>query len=135
MDLSIEEMEQLGVIDYYLTLTHYISNFVNINYPVTMEDMAAIISDKDNDNTIKRKEVFSILKKSMFRILRSEADDNRKRIEAWSNGIYIPAVTVEEQNKKISLFVQIMLEDLWNYQYGVDNVVENNDNNKSNGRK
>ena len=135
MDLSIEEMEQLWVIDYYLTLTHYISNFVNINYPVTMEDMAAIISDKDNDNTIKRKEVFSILKKSMFRILRSEADDNRKRIEAWSNGIYIPAVTVEEQNKKISLFVQIMLEDLWNYQYGVDNVVENNDNNKSNGRK
>ena len=135
MDLSIEEMEQLGVIDYYLTLTHYISNFVNINYPVTMEDMAAIISDKDNDNTIKRKEVFSILKKSMFRILRSEADDNRKRIEAWSNGIYIPAVTVEEQNKKISLFVQRMLEDLWNYQYGVDNVVENNDNNKSNGRK
>ena len=135
MDLSIEEMEQLGVIDYYLTLTHYISNFVNINYPVTMEDMAAIISDKDNDNTIKRKEVFSILKKSMFRILRSEADDNRKRIEAWSNGIYIPAVTVEEQNKKISLFVQIMLEDLWNYQYGVDNVVENNDDKKSNGRK
>lgn len=135
MDLSIEEMEQLGVIDYYLTLTHYISNFVNINYPVTMEDMAVIISDKDNDNTIKRKEVFSILKKSMFRILRSEADDNRKRIEAWSNGIYIPAVTVEEQNKKISLFVQIMLEDLWNYQYGVDNVVENNDDKKSNGRK
>lgn len=128
-------MEQLGVIDYYLTLTHYISNFVNINYPVTMEDMAVIISDKDNDNTIKRKEVFSILKKSMFRILRSEADDNRKRIEAWSNGIYIPAVTVEEQNKKISLFVQIMLEDLWNYQYGVDNVVENNDDKKSNGRK
>lgn len=128
-------MEQLGVIDYYLTLTQYISNFVNKNYPVTMEDMAAIISDKDNDNTIKRKEVFSILKKSMFRILRSEADDNRKRIEAWSNGIYIPAVTVEEQNKKISLFVQIMLEDLWNYQYGVDNVVENNDDKKSNGRK
>lgn len=128
-------MEQLGVIDYYLTLTHYISNFVNINYPVTMEDMAAIISDKDTDNTIKRKEVFLILKESMFRILRSEVDDNRKRIEAWSNGIYIPAVTVEEQNQKISEFVQMMLEDLWNYQYGFDNVVDNCDEKKRNGRK
>lgn len=135
MDLNIQQMEQLGVIDYYLTLNQYISNFINKNYPVTMEDMAAIVDDKQTENIIKRNEVYRILKESMFRILKREAEENRKKLEAWNNGIYVSATTFEEQNKKVFEFVQLMLEDLWNYQYGYDSVIENSSDKKGNGRK
>lgn len=135
MELNIQQMEQLGVIDYYLTLTQYISNFVNNNYPLTMEDMAASVDDKQTENMIRRSETHRILKESMYRILMREAEENRKKIEAWNNGIFVPATTFEEQNEKVLEFVQLMLEDLWNYQMGYNNEMESNEEKKGTGRK
>lgn len=135
MDLNIQQMEQLGVIDYYLTLTQYISNFVNKNYPLTMEDMAASVDDKQTENMIRRSETHRILKESMYRILMREAEENRKKIEEWNNGIFVPATTFEEQNEKVLEFVQLMLDDLWNYQMGYNSEMESNEEKKGTGRK
>lgn len=39
----IEEMQQNGTADYYLELKKYINQFINKNYPLTQEDMQAIL--------------------------------------------------------------------------------------------
>lgn len=41
---SIEEMEKLGIADYYLDLSKFLHNFINRNYPLTEEDIKAYIN-------------------------------------------------------------------------------------------
>ena len=62
-------MEVLGISDYYLALTQYINNFVNNNYPLSKDDMAAIISGMETDNILKRNVTTRVLKDSMVRLL------------------------------------------------------------------
>lgn len=124
MEINIKKMEELGISDYYLTLTQYITNFINKNYPLSKEDMIAIVNNRETENIIKRNETFHVLKESMFRILDIEAEDNKRKLDDWNDGIYSPAITLEEQSNKIFSFIQQMLEDLWNYQNEYNNIDE-----------
>lgn len=132
MNYNMEKMEELGISDYYLGLTQYISRFVNYNYPLTKEDMIAIINDKQTENIIRRNMVTSVLKESMVRILSKEAEENQKKVDDWGNGVYSAANDVQDQNTKMVEFIQLMLEDLWNYQNGYNEI---EDEKKNVGRK
>jgi len=131
MEYSIEQMEELGISDYYLALTQYINNFVNNNYPLSKEDMDAIINNRETENMKKRNVTSRVLRESMVNVLKIEAEENKQKLEDWNNGIYSPAITVEEQRQKTFDFVQLMLQDLWNYQNGYNSY----EHKKGNGRK
>ena len=58
--MDLKDMEASGVMDYYLDLSKFINIFINTNYPLTKEDVVALIEDRQ---TLNLKE----LKRSNFK--------------------------------------------------------------------
>lgn len=123
MGYNIDEMEELGIIDYYLALSKYIILFVNRNYPLNRDDMNAIVNNQTTCNIDRRNEILNVMNGSMEDILREVASENKRKIELWEKGIYSRATTIEEQERQIFNYIQRILEDLYNYQNGINKGV------------
>lgn len=130
MGYNIKQMEELGISDYYLALNKYIGLFIDRNYPLSKEDMSAIVNGGSTDNVAKRNEYFQVLRESMNNILIKEVEENKRKLAAWKDGKYLAAITSAQEQQKIFEFIQLMLEDLWNYQ---NKDIKNNT--VGNGRK
>lgn len=114
---DIKQMESLGVADIYLSLLTFIKNFINKNYPLTPEDMQAIVNEKITDNIIKRNEAMHIMKNSAIQIIEAEKADNQEYIKSISSNSNCKALTVEELQQKIFNYKEQILESLWLYQH------------------
>lgn len=122
---TIEEMNQNGTADYYLELKKYINQFVNRKYPLTQDDMRAILDDKETDNVMKRKETSKILMESLQEILKDKTESNRIFSEGLENGTDVKPLTVQQQSKEIEKHKQQLLEKLWEHEHLNNTVVHN----------
>ena len=75
---SIEEMEKLGIADYYLDLSKFLHNFINRNYPLTEEDIKALANNGKTLNITTRKELMTIMNDKLSSILEEQALINQK---------------------------------------------------------
>ena len=116
MKMNIIEMETLGVADYYLDLSKFIHNFVNKNYPLTEDDMRAIINDVETLNIKERNEILNVMLDSLNNILLRKAKENLDFIRATYQGKYIKPVNMEIQKEEIFKYSQEILENLWMYK-------------------
>ena len=92
--------------------------------------MSVIVNGGSTDNVTKRNECFRVLRDSINNILIKEAEKNKKKLTEWNDEEYSPAITSVQEQQKIFEFIQLMLEDLWNYQ---NKYIKNNT--VGNGRK
>ena len=122
MDMNIVEMETLGVVDYYLELSKFIHDFVNKNYPLTEDDMRAIINDIDTLNIKERNEVLKVMLDSLNSILLRKAKENLDFIRACYQDVYIKPVNMEMQKEEIFKYSQEILESLWVYRQSKNEV-------------
>ena len=120
MSLRIEELEKVGLADYYLSFTIFIRDFIDRNYPLGVEDFRAIINNATTDNLIQRQAVAKVLNVSMQIILERKAKENEGFIETLEQGIYVKPITIEEQQKDIQNCIQEMLGYLYAYQQTKD---------------
>ena len=93
--LNIEEMEELGIADYYLDLTRFINGFVDRNYPMTPEDMRAMVNDNTTTNLTERKEVMDVMKKDLNEILKHQAMLNVQFLNDLKEGKPVKAITID----------------------------------------
>lgn len=114
--MTIEEMEKYGVIDYYLELKKYINLFLERNYPLTEEDMKAIVNDKETENIKTRNEVKKILTASLMISLEEQMNKNKLWLKELEKNPNLIAMTADEEQKLIFNIKQQMLSTLWEYK-------------------
>lgn len=114
--MSIEEMEKYGVIDYYLELKKYINLFLERNYPLTEEDMKAIVNDKETENIKTRNEVKKILTASLMISLEEQMNKNKIWLKELEKNPNLSPMTEDEEQKIIFNIKQQMLSTLWEYK-------------------
>lgn len=127
MKMNIVEMETLGVADYYLDLSKFIHNFVNKNYPLTEDDMRAIINDVETLNIRERNEILNVMLDSLNNILLRKAKENLDFIKATYQCKDVKPITMEMQREEIFKYSQEILENLWIYRQsknGVDGMIK-----------
>ena len=122
MNMNIVEMETIGVADYYLELSKFIHDFVNKNYPLTENDMRAIINDVETLNIKERNEVLKIMLDSMNTILLRKSKENLEFLKSCYQGIYVKPVNVEMQKEEIFNYSQEILENLWMYKQSKNSI-------------
>lgn len=123
--MDINKMEELGVSEYYLDLSKYIYNFVDRNYPLTKEDMRAlmpntktaeidgeikVISEEPivlTENLKHRNEITNLMKQRLQEILKEKAEENFKGIKVEN---------IDEYKQNIFNYEQRLLEDVWEYR-------------------
>lgn len=118
LDINIEQMEELGIADYYLDISKFIHNFVNRNYPLTQKDMTAISIGETTENIQYRNDIFELLTNELSLFLTKKSEENLQFLEALKNGDNIKAQPLEEYKKEVFEFEQFLLEVLWNYRKG-----------------
>lgn len=114
--LNIEEMEELGIADYYLDLIRFINGFVDRNYPMTPEDMRAMVNDNTTSNLTERKEVMDVMKKDLNEILKHQAMLNVQFLNDLKEGKPVKAITIEDYNNQIFNYIQHILGALNDYK-------------------
>ncbi|MGI6325135.1 MAG: hypothetical protein ACOXZS_04270 [Bacilli bacterium] len=119
--MDLKDMEASGVMDYYLDLSKFINIFINTNYPLTKEDVVALIEDRQTLNLKKRVETAVILNTAMRKILETEAEKNREFINNLENGRFVKPITSAEEKEKLFNYKQQMLGILWEYQHPTSN--------------
>jgi len=123
--MDIEKMQELGVAEYYLDLSKYIYNFVDRNYPLTIEDMRALMPNTKTaeiDGEIKvvsedpivltenlkhRNEITNLMKQRLQEILNEKAEENFKSIKTEN---------IDEYKQNVFNYQQRLLEDVWEYR-------------------
>lgn len=111
--MNIEEMKETGVYDYFDALNKWINYFVNRNYPLSKDDIRALIEGNTTDNIINRNRVLDILKNELNDQLIKKQEMNAQMIEKMEEGIYTP-YSIENLNNDIEEMQQEMLEKLHN---------------------
>ena len=81
--MSIEEMQQYGVSDYYYSLLDYIKYFVNKNYPLSQKDIYEITNDIPNKKAETRKLIIGCMRDSLNKILYKIKEDNIKFLDKY----------------------------------------------------
>lgn len=109
-------MEELGIADYYLDLTRFINGFVDRNYPMTPEDMRAMVNDNTTSNLTERKEVMDVMKKDLNEILKHQAMLNVQFLNDLKEGKPVKAITIEDYNNQIFNYIQHILGALNTYK-------------------
>lgn len=122
--MNVDEMEKNGTIDYYLELTKYIQEFINRNYPLSQDDMRAIVRDETTDSSTRRQEAHRVLTAAMEEALNKFAEKNMQMISKAEQGTYTP-YTVSDFEQTIFQMKQYMLGRLWRQQNQAENQVEN----------
>jgi len=115
LDMNLEQMEKLGIADYYLDISKFIHNFVNKNYPLTQKDMTAITLGETTENIQYRNEITSLLSNELSIFLIKKIEENSQFIKKIQNGINVKAQTIDEYKKEVFEFEQNLLQILWNY--------------------
>lgn len=114
--MDLDQMKQLGVENYYLDLTKYMSEFMDKNYPLTKEDMKAILNNQTTPNTENRQNIDRVMKAEIQKIIEKQAEENQQRIEALENGQDIEPFNIEIYKKQIFDYQQQLLEALYEYK-------------------
>ena len=125
--MNLVEMENVGVADYYLELSKFIHDFVNRNYPLTIDDMKEIVNDVETENIKYRNEILNVMNAALEIILMRKTNENLEFIKNTNNGIYLRPVDIKTQQEEIYNYSQQILETLWIYkQSKEDNVGRKN---------
>ena len=125
--MNLVEMENVGVADYYLELSKFIHDFVNRNYPLTIDDMKGIVNDVETENIKYRNEILKVMNAALEIILMRKANENLEFIKNTNNGVYLRPVDIKTQQEEIYNYSQQILETLWIYkQSKEDNVGRKN---------
>ena len=125
--MNLVEMENVGVADYYLELSKFIHDFVNRNYPLTIDDMKGIVNDVETENIKYRNEILKVMNAALEIILMRKTNENLEFIKNTNNGIYLRPVDIKTQQEEIYNYSQQILETLWIYkQSKEDNVGRKN---------
>lgn len=122
--MSIDEMEEYGVSDYYLELKKFINEFINKNYSLTKEDMRAILEGKTTLNIESRRNTENTLLNSMNIALQELINNNEKFLDKLQSGENVKPIYQQLQNEIIFNIKQKMLEDLWNYNEAKANDIK-----------
>lgn len=120
--VDIKQMEDLGVADYYLRLIEYANEFINRNYPLTTEDIRAIVFGKTTDNVDKRNALDNIMKSEIKKIIETQIEKNTKFVEAIQNGEQVIPESIEIYNQNIFNYQQQILERVWEYRNSNNNL-------------
>ncbi len=113
---SIEEMEKLGIADYYLDLSKFLHNFINRNYPLTEEDIKALANNGKTLNITTRKELMTIMNDKLSSILEEQALINQKFLNDLESGKPVTPINLEQYKKEIFNYQQQLLETLYEYK-------------------
>ncbi len=113
---SIEEMEKLGIADYYLDLSKFLHNFINRNYPLTEEDIKALANNGKTLNITTRKELMTIMNDKLSSILEEQALINQKFLNDLESGKPVTPINIEQYKKEIFNYQQQLLETLYEYK-------------------
>ena len=113
---SIEEMEKLGIADYYLDLSKFLHNFINRNYPLTEEDIKALANNGKTLNITTRKELMTIMIDKLSSILEEQALINQKFLNDLESGKPVTPINIEQYKKEIFNYQQQLLETLYEYK-------------------
>lgn len=113
---SIEEMEKLGIADYYLDLSKFLHNFINRNYPLTEEDIKALANNGETLNITTRKELMTIMNDKLSSILEEQALINQKFLNDLESGKPVTPINLEQYKKEIFNYQQQLLETLYEYK-------------------
>lgn len=113
---SIEEMEKLGIADYYLDLSKFLHNFINRNYPLTEEDIKALANNEKTLNITTRKELMTIMNDKLSSILEEQALINQKFLNDLESGKPVTPINIEQYKKEIFNYQQQLLETLYEYK-------------------
>ena len=113
---SIEEMEKLGIADYYLDLSKFLHNFINRNYPLTEEDIKALANNEKTLNITTRKELMTIMNDKLSSILEEQALINQRFLKDLESGKPVTPINIEQYKKEIFDYQQQLLETLYEYK-------------------
>lgn len=120
--MDINERVENGTADYYLELKEYIREFIDTNYPLTLDDFRAMSKGEETENIINRQKVYRILNEAMEENLSNIANQNTQIIEDANQGDYT-AYSMRDYNDDIFEIQQKMLEKLWNEQHPEDQLI------------
>lgn len=110
--MDIEDREREGTADIYLSLTKYIQEFVNRNFPLSKDDMRALTKGEVTENITKRQNAHNVLTQAMNEALEKLAEMNHKIIENAEQGNYTQ-FTMGDVDTVIFNIQQYMLGRLW----------------------
>ena len=116
-NLSIEQMEKLGILDYYLELKVFINNYVNENYPLTKYDFEALSEEYITYNIERRNKAILILTNELEHLLMKKIKDNIEFIDSLTFNGNIKPMTIDEYNEEINSFKQMLIGALINYKF------------------
>lgn len=110
--IAIEKMNELGATDYYLDLKKYIDSYVNANYPLTKEDLRAVMYGNTTDNMSRANEAKRIMEEEAADIIVSVMQENERFLNELNNGGTVKPKTREDYEKEMSVYQQRLLQAL-----------------------
>lgn len=121
LNLSIDEMEEFGIADYYLDLEKYIKYFINKNYPLTEEDIRAMANDETTANIEYRKNLREVLLNELEQILIKKKEENIQFLAELEKGNYVKPITTADYKREILNYINDLLEVHYNYNKSLSN--------------
>lgn len=114
-EINYEDLESMGLLDYYFDLSKFIHNFINKNYPLNEVDIRCLSSNETTPNIEVRNEMFKVMNEELLRILEYQKRLNQKFMSDLENQKEVKSINIGEYNKEIFNYKEQLLKARYDY--------------------
>lgn len=114
-EINYEDLESMGLLDYYFDLSKFIHNFINKNYPLNEEDIRCLSANETTSNIEVRNEMFKVMNEELLRILEYQKRLNQKFMSDLENQKEVKPINIGEYNKEIFNYKEQLLKARYDY--------------------
>ncbi len=114
-EINYEDLESMGLLDYYFDLSKFIHNFINKNYPLNEEDIRCLSANETTSNIEVRNKMFKVMNEELLRILEYQKRLNQKFMSDLENQREVKPINIGEYNKEIFNYKEQLLKARYDY--------------------
>lgn len=114
-EINYEDLESMGLLDYYFDLSKFIHNFINKNYPLNEVDIRCLSANETTHNIEVRNEMFKVMNEELLRILEYQKRLNQKFMSDLENQKEVKPINIGEYNKEIFNYKEQLLKARYDY--------------------
>lgn len=114
-EINYEDLESMGLLDYYFDLSKFIHNFINKNYPLNEEDIRCLSANEITSNIEVRNKMFKVMNEELLRILEYQKRLNQKFMSDLENQREVKPINIGEYNKEIFNYKEQLLKARYDY--------------------
>lgn len=114
-EINYEDLESMGLLDYYFDLSKFIHNFINKNYPLNEVDIRCLSANETTPNIEVRNEMFKVMNEELLRIFEYQKRLNQKCMSDLENQREVKPINIGEYNKEIFNYKEQLLKARYDY--------------------